>query len=125
MQTRWCTASSTTTPYIYSWKERQQQLYLAPQVMLLSVIPIGQVGLTIEAGVEYAFCLQSSYCGAGDIEHMGYYPKWGLTLYDVAAHGFYRTTDFAPNGLLEEQFSNRQPRYCGQNRGADSTHRTP
>lgn len=96
------------TLYIYSWKERQQQLYLAPQVMLLSVIPIGQVGLTIEAGVEYAFCLQSSYRGAGDIEHTGYYPKWGLTLYDVAAHGFYRTTDFAPNGLLEEQFSNRQ-----------------
>lgn len=96
------------TLYIYSWTERQQQLYLAPQIMLLSVIPIGQVGLTIEAGVEYAFCLQSSYRGAGDMEHTGYYPKWGLTLHDVAAHGFYRTTDFAPKGLLEEQFANRQ-----------------
>lgn len=93
---------------LHQWRERQQQLYVAPQVMLLSVVPFSHASLIIEAGVEYAFCVQSSFSAKGDIEHTGYYDKWGLTLHDVPAHGFYRTTDFAPKGDLADRFAKRQ-----------------
>ena len=93
---------------IYKWRERQQQLYIAPQLMLMSVVPFSHLSLQIAAGAEYGFCVQSSYRASGDIEHTGFYDKWGLTLYDVPAHGFYRTTGFAPEGNLKDRFANRQ-----------------
>lgn len=89
---------------IYSWKEKNQQLYLAPQLTLVGIIPLSTISLSIEAGVEYAFCMQSNYSATGDIEHTGIYPKWGLTLHDMPAHGFYRTTSFFPSGDLSKDF---------------------
>ena len=89
---------------IYSWKEKNQQLYLAPQLTFIGIIPLSTISLSIEAGVEYAFCMQSNYSATGDIEHTGIYPKWGLTLHDMPAHGFYRTTSFSPSGDLSKDF---------------------
>lgn len=87
---------------IYSWCEQQQQIYLAPQLLLLATAPVGTVRLSFAVGVEYGFCLGASYSAKGDLEHTGFYGPWNLTLHDVPLHGFYRGSNPKPSGKLPE-----------------------
>lgn len=99
---------------IYEWKERQKQLYVAPQVLFMWAVPFQKVSLDIEIGVEYAFCVGADYRAKGDLEHTGFYDKWGLTLHDVNSHGFYRTTDFKPSARLDGMTQRQQLSLVGR-----------
>ena len=83
---------------IHAWKEQQQELYLAPQFLIHAAIPAQRVRVLISAGVEYAFCLSSSYSAAGTLTHTGYYPFGNLTLHDLPKYGFYTTNALRPSG---------------------------
>lgn len=80
------------------WRETQQEWYLAPQFLIHAAIPAGQARVLISLGAEYAFCLSSSYRGAGTLTHTGYYPYTNCTIYNLPEHGFYTTDMFRPNG---------------------------
>lgn len=83
---------------INHWREAQQQLFLAPNLTLQSAIPIGNAHLLLRLGAEYAFSLQASYRGYGELTHFGYYPFGNLTLHDLDKYGFYTTNRFQPSG---------------------------
>lgn len=85
---------------IHSWCEQQQQIYLAPQLLLQATAPVGMARLSFALGVEYGFCLRSFYSAKGDLEHTGFYEPWNLTLHDVPSHGFYRGDNLRPRGLF-------------------------
>lgn len=80
------------------WRETQQEWYLAPQFLIHAAIPVQRVRVLVSLGAEYAFCLSSTYRGAGMLTHTGYYPFGNLTLHDVPKHGFYTTDMLRPNG---------------------------
>ncbi len=85
---------------INSWRERQQQLYLSPQVLLLFAIPVNTVRVQIGVGAAYNCGIQASYSAKGDLVHTGFYAPWNLTLHDVDTHGFYHNDAFQPKGML-------------------------
>lgn len=87
---------------LYRWRERQQQLFLSPQFLLLFSIPANTVRVQIGVGAEYDICLRSSFRASGDLEHTGTYLPWNLTLHDVDAHGFYRNKSYRPHGTLSD-----------------------
>ncbi len=80
------------------WRETQQEWYLAPQFLIHAAIPVQRARVLLSLGAEYAFCLSSTYRGAGTLTHTGYYPFGNLTLHDVPKHGFYTTDMLRPNG---------------------------
>ncbi|HCS87453.1 MAG TPA: hypothetical protein DIW30_03260 [Bacteroidales bacterium] len=87
---------------LYRWRERQQQLFLSPQFLLLFAIPANMVRVQIGVGAEYDICLRAFYRASGDLEHTGTYLPWNLTLHDVDTHGFYRNKSFRPHGTLPD-----------------------
>ena len=86
---------------INRWRETQQQLFLAPNLTLQSAFPVGNVRMLLRLGAEYAFSLQASYRGYGELTHTGYYHFGNLTLHDIDKYGFYTTDRFQPSGELD------------------------
>lgn len=80
---------------IHSLQDKQEVYLIEIPLTFYFVYPISdKVSLNVEAGAKYAIPVKGSASFHADVEHQGDYGIWGLNLYDVPGHGFYREKDF-------------------------------
>ena len=80
---------------IHSLKDRQDIYWVEIPLTFYFVWPIAtDLSLQVEAGAKYGLPIMHSASYHADIEHQGDYGIWGMNLYDVPGHGFYRERDF-------------------------------
>lgn len=72
------------------WIDRQDRWYIQPGVVLLARVPIQENwAITASVGGRYNLPIAHRADYEGTINHIGIYPQWGLTLYDMPNHGYY------------------------------------
>lgn len=89
---------------IHSLRDKQDIYYIEIPLTCYFLYPIAEyLNLNVEVGVKYAIPLLTKASFRADVEHQGDYGIWGLNLYNVAAHGFYRESDFHDNYSFNAQ----------------------
>ena len=74
----------------------KQDVYLVeiPITLYLSFPITDRLHVNLEAGAKYGIPILKNASFHADVEHQGNYGIWGLNIYDVPNHGFYRERDF-------------------------------
>ncbi len=72
-------------------------LYL---VKFKAIEVLGKLSFNINGGFSFCFPLSSTYSTLGNSDNHGYYPEWGLELYDIEQYG-YNNKSFTANNTLE------------------------
>ena len=80
---------------IHSLRDKQEVYLLEIPLTLYFLYPLtDNLSFNAEIGAKYAIPVLGKASFQADIEHQGDYGIWGLTLYDIPGHGFYREQDF-------------------------------
>ena len=80
---------------IHSLHDKQDIYLVEIPLTVYFLVPLSDdLSLNAEIGAKYALPILSDASYYADIEHQGNYGIWGLNLYDVPGHGFYRENDF-------------------------------
>lgn len=80
---------------IHSLRDQQDVYQVEIPITLYFCYPLtDELGLNIGVGAKYAIPVLTKASFHADVEHQGDYGIWGLNLYDVPAHGFYRERNF-------------------------------
>lgn len=75
----------------HDWKERQAMYMVDIPIAIQLQYPIsGNIRLYADAGIKLGFPVMADYrLKSGELEHIGQYDKWGLTLDKITGHDFY------------------------------------
>jgi len=74
---------------INRWQDKQEIYYLEVPLTLYIAFPLAHhLDFSAEIGVKYAYPFLSKAVYAGEVEHQGEYPQWGMTIKDMPNHGF-------------------------------------
>lgn len=80
---------------IHSLKDKQDAYLVEIPLTLYLDFPLSEyLHFDIEIGAKYGIPVMKSASFQADVEHQGDYGIWGMNLYDVPSHGFYREGDF-------------------------------
>lgn len=80
---------------IHSLSDKQEMYLVEIPLTLYFLYPLTDaLSFNAEIGAKYAIPVLSKAFYHADIEHQGNYGIWGLNLYDIPEHGFYRESDF-------------------------------
>lgn len=80
---------------IHSLKDRQDIYLVEIPLTFYFEYPLSDyLFFNLEVGAKYGIPVMRNASFRADIEHQGDYGIWGLNLYDVPDHGFYREGDF-------------------------------
>ena len=80
---------------IHSLKDKQDVYLVEIPLTLYLDFPLSDyLHFDIEVGAKYGIPVLKNASFQADIEHQGDYGIWGLNLYDVSDHGFYREREF-------------------------------
>lgn len=83
---------------IHSLHDKQDVYLVEIPLTLYLDFPISyRLHLNMEAGAKYGIPILQNASFNADVEHQGNYGIWGLNIYDVPNHGFYRERDFHNN----------------------------
>lgn len=80
---------------IHSLRDKQDIYLVEIPLTLYFLFPLSYtLRFNAEIGAKYALPVLSSASYHADVEHQGDYGIWGLNLYNIPGHGFYRESDF-------------------------------
>lgn len=80
---------------IHSLNDKQDIYLMEIPITLYLSFPISyRLHFNLEAGAKYGIPILKNASFHADVEHQGNYGIWGLNIYDVPNHGFYRERDF-------------------------------
>ncbi len=72
-----------------SWNRHVQLWYFEPNISLQFPVPFAnRFGLLFAVGVKYQVGISGSTATDWTVTHLGYYPKWHMTITDVPEYGF-------------------------------------
>lgn len=82
---------------VYSLQDKQEAIFIEVPLALNFYVPLQEdLNLHFQLGARYAMPIASSASYKGDLEHIGDYSPWNLTLQqNVPGHGFYREPAFS------------------------------